>query len=107
MPLGDNSNSMLRVFETGIALIGICSVPALGSTVIRLRRRDAKQDVYEDGDGKATPESVKAYSGKLPKSFVVASASVGLAISIALLIISPHANDRLLIDSLSIGSWVS
>ncbi|KAH6853494.1 P-loop containing nucleoside triphosphate hydrolase protein [Chaetomium sp. MPI-CAGE-AT-0009] len=104
MPFGD-SNSMLEVFGSGIALVGICSVPALGSTVNRLRRRDAKQDLYEDGDGKATPESVKAYSGKLPKSFAVVSAGAGLAISIALLIISPHADGRLLIDSLNIGSW--
>ncbi|KAK3300114.1 P-loop containing nucleoside triphosphate hydrolase protein [Chaetomium fimeti] len=104
MPLGD-SNSMLKVFGTGIALIGICSLPALGSTVTRLGRRDAKQDVYEDGDGKATPESVKAYSGKLPKSFAVVSAGAGLGISIALLILSSHADDRLLIDSLSIGAW--
>jgi hypothetical protein len=107
MPLGDNAHSMLRVFESGIALIGICSVPAFGSTVTRLRKRDAKQDVYEDGDGKATPESVKAYSGKLPKSCIVVSAGVGLATSIALLITSPHADDRVLINSLSIGAWVS
>jgi hypothetical protein len=103
----DASSSMLKAIGTGIALIALCSAPAAGSIVTRLRKRDARQDTYEDGDGKATPESLKAYSAKLPKSLALASAAAGLAISIALLVISPHAKGRLLIDSLSTGAWVS
>lgn len=108
MPFDDasNSSSMLKAVGTGIALIGFCSAPALGSIVTRLSKRDAKQDTYEDGDGKATPESVKAYSARLPKSLVLASGAAGLATSIALLVISPHQEGRLLIDSLSTGAWV-
>jgi hypothetical protein len=102
-----NSSSMLKAVGTGIALIGFCSAPALGSIVTRLNKRDAKQDTYEDGDGKATTESVKAYSARLPKSLVLASGAAGLATSIALLVISPRAEGRLLIDSLSTGAWVS
>ncbi len=73
----------------------------------RRNKQDANQDTYEDGDGKATPESLKAYSARLPKSLVLASGAGGLAISIALLVISPHGEGRLLIDSLSSGAWVS
>jgi hypothetical protein len=102
----DDANSMLKAIGTGIALIALCSAPALSSTVTRLNRRDARQDAYEDGDGKASPESLKAYSAKLPKSLVVASGAAGLAVSIALLIISPHAEGRLLVDSLTTGAWV-
>lgn len=98
---------MLKTIGAGIALIGLCSVPAADSIVTRLNRRDAKQDTYEDGDGKATPESVKAYSAKLPKSLTLISAAAGLAVSVALLVISPRARGRLLIDSLSTGAWVS
>ncbi|KAK4153286.1 P-loop containing nucleoside triphosphate hydrolase protein [Chaetomidium leptoderma] len=101
----DESNSMLKAIGTGVALIGLCSVPALGSIGARLKR-DVKQDTYEDGDGKATPESLKAYSAKFPKSLGVVSAGAGLGVSIALLVISPHAKGRLLIDSLDTGAWV-
>ncbi len=105
MPL-DASGSMLKAVGTGIALIGLCSAPALGGIVTRLNKRDVHQEVYEDGDGKATPESMKAYSARLPKSLVVASGASGLVISIALLVISPRAEGRLLIDSLTSGAWV-
>ncbi|KAK4042218.1 P-loop containing nucleoside triphosphate hydrolase protein [Parachaetomium inaequale] len=101
----DDANSMLKAVGTGIALIALCSAPALSSTVARLNRRDARQDSYEDGDGKALPESLKAYSAKLPKSLIVASGGAGLAISIALLSISPPAEGRLLVDSLTTGAW--
>ncbi|KAK4245344.1 P-loop containing nucleoside triphosphate hydrolase protein [Corynascus novoguineensis] len=105
MPLND-SDSMLKVIGTGLAVIGVCSVPALGSTVSRLTRRDAHQDTYEDGDGKASLESLKAYSAKLSKTFAVVSAGAGFAVSIALLVISAPAADRgLLTSSLVTAAW--
>ncbi|KAK4100650.1 P-loop containing nucleoside triphosphate hydrolase protein [Parathielavia hyrcaniae] len=104
MPI-DASHSMLNAIVAGTALIALCSAPALSSTVTRLSKRDAKQDTYEDGDGKATPESVKAYSAKLPKSLALASAAAGLAISIALLLVLPHTEGRLLMGGLGTGAW--
>ncbi|KAL2168786.1 hypothetical protein VTG60DRAFT_6825 [Thermothelomyces hinnuleus] len=104
MPLRD-SNSMLKVLGAGLAVIGLCSVPALGSTVARLTKRDAQQDTYEDGDGKASPESLKTYSARLPKALAVVSAGAGLAISIVLLVISAHAKGQLLTSSLGTASW--
>ncbi|AEO70139.1 uncharacterized protein THITE_45545 [Thermothielavioides terrestris NRRL 8126] len=101
MTLGD---SMLIAAGTGIAFIGLCSVPALGTVATRLGKRDARQDAYEDADGKASPESLKAYSAALPKSVVLASGAAGLGVSIVLLVISPHA-EGLLVDSLSTASW--
>ena len=107
MPLND-FDSMLKVIGTGLAVIGVCSVPALGSTVSRLTRRDVHRDTYEDGDGKASLESLKAYSAKLPKSFAVVSAGSGFAISIALLVISAPAAERgPLTNSLGTAAWVS
>jgi hypothetical protein len=102
-----SDGSMLKAIASGVAFVGLCSVPALGSIAKRISKRDAKQDTYEDGDGKASPESLKAYSAKLPKAVVLASAVAGLGVSIALLIISPHAERRRVItDSLSTGAWV-
>lgn len=108
MPFVDASSFMLKVFGTGTALIGLCSAPALGSIAICLGKRDARRETYEDGDGKATPESMKAYSAKLPKSLAAVSAAAGLGVSIALLVLSLRAEEvRLLIESLKTGVWVS
>ncbi|KAL2155016.1 hypothetical protein VTH82DRAFT_3692 [Thermothelomyces myriococcoides] len=100
-----DSSSMLKVFGAGLAVIGLCSVPALGSTVARLRKRDAHTDTYEDGDGKASPESLKAFSARLPKALAVVSAGAGLAISTVLLVISAHAEGQVLTSSLDMASW--
>ncbi|KAL1844357.1 hypothetical protein VTJ49DRAFT_36 [Mycothermus thermophilus] len=104
MPV-DDSGFMLNAIGAGTALIGLCSVPAAGDIVARLRKRDAKPDTYEDGDGKATPESVKAYSARVPKSLVLISAAAGLAVSVALLVISPLGQRRLWVDSLGTAVW--
>lgn len=103
----DGFTSMLKVFGAGLAVVGLCSVPAVGNAVTRFTRPEAKQDGYEDIDGKATPEAVKAFSAKLPKSFVLISGALGLALSIALLVVTPHSNEQLLRNSLSTGAWVS
>ncbi|KAK3903780.1 P-loop containing nucleoside triphosphate hydrolase protein [Staphylotrichum tortipilum] len=106
MPI-DEPGSMLNAFATGIAFVGLCSLPALRTVVApRPHRRDANLDAYEDGDGKATAESLKAYSATAPKSSVLASGAAGLAVSIALLVMSSTRQDgRLLVDSLTTGIW--
>jgi hypothetical protein len=104
MPL----DSMLTTFATGVGLIGLCSAPALSSTVKRFtRRQERKQDVYEDEDGSATPESMAAYSAKIPKALVLTSAGVGLAVSTTLLVISSGTHGEPVLDGLGIGAWVS
>ncbi|KAL2018405.1 hypothetical protein VTK56DRAFT_883 [Thermocarpiscus australiensis] len=100
------NGSMPAAIGTGVALIGLCSLPAVSSLVTRLNKRDArKQDIYEDDDGKATPEAIKAYSAKLPKALVLISAGAGCAISVALLLLSPRTEGGLLADSLGTGAW--
>lgn len=103
---------MLAAFGTGIALIGLCSAPAAASLVTRIaggKHNAKKEDTYEDADGKATPESVKAYSAWLPKSLVLGSASAGCGVSVALLALSPRAEEdpgRLLVAALGAAAWV-
>ncbi|GAB1310178.1 ATP-binding cassette transporter protein [Madurella fahalii] len=100
-----DNGSMLAVVGTGITLIGLCSIPAVSTIVARLTRRDAKQDTYEDADGKATLESMKAYSAKWPKFLVLLSAAAGCAISVAVLVVSPRGDKLQLMDVLDIGAW--
>lgn len=104
MPL----DSMLTTLATGVGLIGLCSAPALSSAVKRFtRRQERKQDVYEDEDGSASPESMVAYSAKIPKALALTSAGVGLAVSTTLLVISSSTHDELVLSGLGIGAWVS
>ncbi len=68
---------------TGLAAVGLCSLPAVSSFIVQLRKRDPKQDTYEDEDGKSTPEAVKAFSAKPSKAAITLFASIGCGLSLA------------------------
>ncbi|KAK3935918.1 P-loop containing nucleoside triphosphate hydrolase protein [Diplogelasinospora grovesii] len=98
-------DSMLVAVATGLAVITLCSVPSISGVVTQLRRRDPKQETYEDEDGKATPESVRAYSAKLSKSLIVVFAGAGCALSIALGLLSTGSEGIRLENWLNVGAW--
>ncbi|KAF3764503.1 hypothetical protein M406DRAFT_81350 [Cryphonectria parasitica EP155] len=75
--------SLTIACATGLAVIGLVSVPAISTFISQLTTRKLKQDGYEDKDGKATPESVKAYSAKWPKTLIVLFAFLASGTSIA------------------------
>lgn len=88
----------------GLALIGLVSVPAVSALVVQLTTREPRSDTYEDEDGKATPESIKAYSAKWPKAFIVLFALLASATSIATAISTTlHAGK----DDLFLENWLS
>ncbi|KAK4227258.1 hypothetical protein QBC38DRAFT_364659 [Podospora fimiseda] len=100
------SNDSVRVaVGAGLAVISLFSLPAASNAVMRLRKREPRQDTYEDADGKSTPEAVKAFSTKLPKSLLLISAIAGLALSIAISLLSAPAKAISLEDWLSTASW--
>lgn len=93
-----------------VGLIGLASLPAVSTFILQLTTREPKQDTYEDEDGKATPESVKAYSAKVPKFFILLFAVLGCATAIATGVLTTlHiGNDGLLLENwLSAGASVS
>jgi hypothetical protein len=81
---------LLALFGTCVGVIGLCSFPSLSAVAARLTKPDVKQETYEDADGKATPESMKAFSAKVPKTIILLLAATGLPISIALLLLTLH-----------------
>lgn len=93
----------------GLGLTGLLSFPAVTNIVLQQRTREAKPEIYEDADGKATPESVKAYSAKLPKIFLILLSVVGLGLSIAVAVVSTlgETTGLLLENWLAVGTWVS
>lgn len=104
MPQND---SLLLVVGTGIALIGACSVPAATSLVLRLTKKEKNDGrIYEDADGKATPESVKAFSAKAAKALVLLFAAVGTALSVVVSVCS-HGHQRFVTeDWMGMAAWV-
>lgn len=98
---------MLVTVATSLAFIGLCSLPAVSSVLLRSRRQDGDRDTYEDADGKATPESVKAFSTKLSKTCILIFANSGFAISLATALLFTHSSGIQLQQWLSTVSWVS
>ncbi|KAK0617970.1 P-loop containing nucleoside triphosphate hydrolase protein [Bombardia bombarda] len=92
---------------SGLAVIGLCTVPAVSSLVSRFRsrNRDPKDVIYEDEDGKATPESMKAYSAKLQKSLILLFAVAGCGVFIPRLLLSSAADYDVLNVCLGAGAW--
>ncbi|POS69520.1 hypothetical protein DHEL01_v212086 [Diaporthe helianthi] len=98
-------DSMLVAVATGLAVIGLLSIPAVFTSASRFATRQPRQDdSYEDEDGKATPESVAAYSARLPKTLIVLFAALACSTGIATagLATLPPGPDRL-----SLQDWLS
>lgn len=96
------------LFEAGTALVGILTLRAASAVVDRLSNRDVKQEIYEDDDGRATPESMKAFSTTRPKIAIVSFAAIGLVISILLVLVTQRDSVVALENLVLIAaSWVS
>lgn len=103
-------DSLEIAVATGLAIVGLVSLPAVASLALQLTTREPKQDTYEDKDGKATSESVKAYTAKWPKAFVVLFALVSSGASIATSVLTSlqSGNSGLFLENwLSTGASVS
>lgn len=103
-------DSLEIAVATGLAIVGLVSVPAVSSLALQLTTREPKQDTYEDNDGKATPESVNAYSAKWPKTFVLLFALLSSGTSIATSVLTSlqsGSNGLFLENWLSTGASVS
>lgn len=88
----------------GLAAIGLISVPALSTFITQLTTREPKPETYEDKDGRATPESVEAYSAKWPKTFVVLFAFLATGSSIATAILTTIHTETV---DLFLENWLS
>ncbi|KAF5631972.1 ATP-dependent bile acid permease [Fusarium tjaetaba] len=92
---------------TGLVVVALATTPALATAVTQLRKRAARDNFYEDADGKSTPESLAAFSNRLPKVFILALSAVGLGTSIAISVLhSLSQSDSLLLRNwLIAGAW--
>lgn len=94
----------------GLGLVALATTPALVAVINQLRKRTPKDNFYEDVDGKSTPESIAAFSNRLPKILILVSSATGLGTSIAVSVLSSlhgSSNELLLKNWLLTGAWVS
>lgn len=95
---------MVVAVATGLGIITLVSIPAVFTFILQLTTRQPKQDAYEDEDGKATPESVKAYSSKISKTLIVIFATLACSTAVATAVLATlHIGQ----DGLFLENWLS
>ncbi|KAF4498142.1 ATP-dependent bile acid permease [Fusarium agapanthi] len=99
--MGVPNNIDVILAGTGLVVVALATTPALATAVNQLRKRTARDNFYEDADGKSTPESLAAFSNRLPKVFILALSAVGLGTSIAISVL----HSLLLKNWLIAGAW--
>lgn len=100
----------LGTSAASVGLVALFTIPAVTRLALQLRSRDAKpSDIYEDVDGKSTPEAVKAFGAKVPKAFILFLSLVGLGLSIAVAVLSTldQGKGLFLENWLAVAAWVS
>lgn len=101
---------MLPLTAIGLALVTLFASPAVVSILAQIRSRTPKDNFYEDRDGKATPESVAAFSNRGPKAVIVFVSSLGAGASLATSVLSTiHDTEHgpFLQNWLTTAAWVS
>lgn len=103
-------DSTIVAVGTGVGVIGLLTIPAASAFILQLSKREAKDETYQDEDGKSTPAAVEAFSAKASKIFIFLLAALGFAIAVTLAVLSTlHVGkDGLFLENwLSVGAWVS
>ncbi|KAK3393601.1 P-loop containing nucleoside triphosphate hydrolase protein [Podospora didyma] len=104
--MGDGSSSLAHAGTCAVVIVvGLCTIPAISDIVGRLRKRETKKDSYEDADGKATLESLKAFSTRWSKSAILGFAASGFATSIACALLPYRGEGGDILNNF--GNWLS
>ena len=101
---------LLPLSAAALGATGLITLPGLFASLAQARDRTPPDNFYEDADGKATPESMAAFSNKKPKACVLTFSILGLGLSIAttvLAILNPLGDGLVLENWLTTATWVS
>lgn len=99
-----HDESMTIAVTTGLGIIGLISLPAVTTFISQIKTREPKQDIYEDEDGKATAESVRAYSARVAKYSILLFAALGCATAITTAVLATLHKGK---DDLFLENWLS
>lgn len=79
--------ALIVAFGCGLVSVAICTIPSVTNLASRLGKPQPASGIYEDLDGKSSPEAIKAYSATFPKSVILILTTIGFGISLALALI--------------------
>ncbi|KAI0173569.1 P-loop containing nucleoside triphosphate hydrolase protein [Hypoxylon sp. FL1284] len=98
---------VLVTSAVGLGIVTVSSIPAV-LNLGRLRSRGAQfaTEVYEDDDGKSTPDATGAFSAKVPKAALLVLSLAGLGLSIALAVSSTLGRPGIR-GSLFVENWLA
>jgi hypothetical protein len=101
---------LLPLSAAVLGAAGLITLPGLFASLAQARDRTPPDNFYEDDDGKATPESMAAFSNKKPKACILLFSLIGLGLSITttvLSILNPLGDGLGLENWLVTATWVS
>ena len=93
----------------GLTLVLLLTIPSTFAIAAQFRETKPRSSTYEDKDGVATPESIAAFTTKVPKIVLSIFTILGLLVSIALAILGTlHlTSDDLFFESwFNVAGWV-
>ncbi|CAM1504527.1 Fc.00g021180.m01.CDS01 [Cosmosporella sp. VM-42] len=99
---------VLPFTAAGLGVVCLSALPAIFAILTQLRDRTPRDNFYSDIDGKSTPETIAAFSTRLPKSLVLLLSTIGLGTSIAISVLSTlqHSQHGFFLENwLSTASW--
>lgn len=103
-------DNIVLISATGLGVAALTAIPGFFALQAQIRNRTPKDNFYEDEDGKATPESIAAFSNTRRKSitlvFSITAFATQLAVAVLALLGGSH-NGASLQDWLIMGSWVN
>ncbi|RYP41120.1 hypothetical protein DL767_001281 [Monosporascus sp. MG133] len=71
----------LATSAVGLGVIALLTIPTIASLRALVCRKDVQSEVYEDKDGKSTPEAVRAFATKVPRGAILILSVIGLGLS--------------------------
>lgn len=99
----------LPASATGLGLVVLLSIPALRTFVLQKRKGAARDNFYQDRDGKSTPEAIASFSNRRHKIALLLSSVIGLATSVALSVVVTldQTQHKFCVETwLNTASWV-
>ena len=104
-------NFLALTGHLALPLVALSSIPA-GQSIIRRTKAnyeplDLAKDVYQDVDGEATEESLRAFSDKWQRAAIAVFTTTGLLSTLALAVLTTLDQSGTPLVWLQFGVWVS
>lgn len=99
---------LLPTSVAGLVIIILLSLLGALSLCSQLCGRKAQTEIYEDKDGKSTPEASKAFTTNIPRAILLILSIVGLGLSVALAVLATLKQGSAFVPDIwiTVGAWV-